>query len=110
VRRPRGAALASISVLVVSAAIVSFAESYRALMIWATAHGLHGIWAALFPIQVDSFIAVGELALFVALADRWTVRSRCGAWLVTGLGLAVTPPVRPVAVASVTKTVERRFD
>jgi len=89
-RRPRAAALAGISMLVVSAAIVSFAESYRALMIWATAHGLHGAWAALFPVQVDSFIAVGELALIVALADRWTVRSRVGAWLVAGLGLAVS--------------------
>jgi hypothetical protein len=37
--------------------------------------------------MVDVFIAVGELALFVALADRWPVRSRTGAWVVVGAGL-----------------------
>jgi hypothetical protein len=89
-RRPRAVALAAISLLIVSAAIASFAESYRALVIWASAHSLHGLWAGIFPLQVDSFIAVGELALFVALADRWSVRSRCGAWAVTALGLAVS--------------------
>jgi hypothetical protein len=36
------------------------------------------------------FIAVGELALFVALADRWAPRSRAAAWLVTLAGLAVS--------------------
>ena len=36
------------------------------------------------------FIAVGELALFVALADRWVARSRFAAWAVTLLGLAVS--------------------
>jgi hypothetical protein len=40
--------------------------------------------------MVDVFIAVGELALFVALADRWPVRSRTGAWVVVGAGLAVS--------------------
>ncbi len=35
------------------------------------------------------FIAVGELALFVALADAWHRRSRMAAWLVTLTGLAV---------------------
>jgi len=40
--------------------------------------------------QVDTFIAVGELALFVALADSWTVRSRAAAWTMTVLGLAVS--------------------
>jgi hypothetical protein len=42
------------------------------------------------PLQVDAFIAVGELALFVALADSWSVRSRTAAWTVTVLGLAVS--------------------
>jgi hypothetical protein len=63
-------------------------ESYRALVIWADGHGLHGIWALLFPLQLDTFIGVGELALFVGLADGWSVRSRIGAWAVTHAGLA----------------------
>jgi hypothetical protein len=44
----------------------------------------------IWPLQVDVFIAVGELALFVALADRWRVRSRTAAWAVTLAGLAVS--------------------
>jgi hypothetical protein len=44
----------------------------------------------IWPLQVDVFIAVGELALFVALADRWASRSRAGAWAVTLAGLAVS--------------------
>ena len=48
------------------------------------------MWAVAWPLQIDTFIGVGELALFVALADGWTVRSRAGAWAVTVLGLAVS--------------------
>ena len=84
------AALVAISVLVAGASLVSFAESYRGLYLWAHQHGLHGVWAAAWPLQVDIFIAVGELALFVALADGWSKRSRIGAWLVTLGGLAVS--------------------
>jgi hypothetical protein len=89
-RRPRAATLIAIAALVVAAAAASFAESCRALVLWATSHGLHGVWADLFAVQVDSFIAVGELALFVALADQWTTRSRALAWIVTILGLAAS--------------------
>ena len=60
---------------------MSFAESYRGLFDWAHQHGLPGIWAAAWPLQVDMFIAVSELALFVALADASARRSRIGAWL-----------------------------
>jgi hypothetical protein len=89
-RVPRSAALAAIAVLVAAASIVSFAESYRGLDAWAHEHGLAGPWAMIWPLQVDVFIAVGELALFVALADRWAARSRLAAWAVTGCGLAVS--------------------
>jgi len=89
-RVPRAAALAAIAVLVASASLTSFAESYRGLFDWAHEHGLSGLWAAVWPLQVDVFIAVGELALFVALADSWSRRSRSGAWTVTLGGLAVS--------------------
>ena len=89
-RVPRQAALAAIAVLVAAASLVSFGESYRGLYDWASRHGLHGPWALAWPLQVDSFIAVGELALFVALADRWRPRSRVAAWAVTLAGLAVS--------------------
>jgi hypothetical protein len=89
-RVPRSAALVAIAVLVAAASVVSFAESYRGLYAWAHEHGLAGPWAVIWPLQVDVFIAVGELALFVALADRWAPRSRLAAWAVTGCGLAVS--------------------
>jgi len=89
-RAARRAALALIAVLVLAASLVSFAESYRGLYLWADRHGLHGLWAAIWPLQVDVFIAVGELALFVALADAWRARSRAAAWPVTLAGLAAS--------------------
>jgi hypothetical protein len=86
----RTAALALVAVLVIAASLVSFAESYRGLYLWAHRHGLAGIWAAIWPVQVDVFIAVGELALFIALVDQWRTRQRAAAWLVTIAGLAVS--------------------
>src|SRR5215813_8507475 len=87
---PRAVALAVIAVLVAAASAAAFAESYRGLYDWAAGHGLAGAWAVIWPVQVDVFIAVGELALFVALVDRWAPRSRWAAWAVTGAGLAVS--------------------
>ena len=89
-RVPRRAALVTIAALVAAASLVSFAESHRGLYLWARHHGLSGAWAVIWPLQVDVFIAVGELALFVALADAWDRRSRLGAWAVTLAGLAVS--------------------
>jgi hypothetical protein len=89
-RTPRRAALITIAALVAAASLASFAESYRGLLDWAREHGLYGTWAWIWPLQVDVFIAVGELALFVALVDAWGKRSRIGAWVVTGVGLAVS--------------------
>jgi hypothetical protein len=82
--------LIAIGVLVAAADVASFAESYRGLYLWALAHGLAGVWAYGFPLMVDSFMLVGELALFVALADSWATSSRVGAWAVTALGLAAS--------------------
>jgi hypothetical protein len=77
----RVAALTAISVIITAADSAAFAESYRGLWVWARNHGLSGFWAAAFPLQVDTFIIVGELALFVAMV---------GAWAVTLLGLAAS--------------------
>lgn len=86
----RGAALWGIAVLIVTAAGAAFAESYRGLWLWAQHHGHAGFWAAAFPLQVDLFVAVGELVLFVAMTDRWSWRDRAGAWTVALLGLAAS--------------------
>ncbi len=90
IRRLRFAALVAVGVLVATASLVSFAESYRGLYLWAAHHRLSGAWAVAWPLQIDVFIAVGELALFIALADRWPVRSRLLAWSVTIGGLAAS--------------------
>ena len=41
-RGPRRAALVAITVLVAGASLVSFAESYHALYLWAARHGAGG--------------------------------------------------------------------
>lgn len=86
----RGAALTAISVIITAADSAAFAESYRGLWVWARHHGLSGFWAAAFPLQVDTFIVVGELALFVAMVDQWERRHKAGAWAVTMLGLVAS--------------------
>lgn len=89
-RKPRLAALLAIAVITAAASVTSFAESYHALFLWSTGHGLAGFWAWFWPLQIDVFIAVGEMALFVALADRWPATARYPAWAVTGLGLGAS--------------------
>lgn len=89
-RVPRAVALWVVSFLVTAGIAVSFLESYRALYWWATRHAVTGVWAMLWPIQIDAFVAVGELALFVALVDLWKVRHRSLPWLITAGGLAVS--------------------
>jgi hypothetical protein len=89
-RGARVLALAAVATLVAAASVASFMESYRALYDWAHEHGLSVRWSAVWPLQIDTFIAVGELALFVALVDAWQRRSRILPWVVTLAGLAVS--------------------
>ncbi|HEY1705936.1 MAG TPA: DUF2637 domain-containing protein [Trebonia sp.] len=86
----RAAALWGIAALIATADGAAFTESYRGLLEWAEHHLLGGFWAAAFPLQVDLFIVVGELVLFIAMADRWGWRDRLSAWAVAALGLAVS--------------------
>jgi hypothetical protein len=98
--RARGAALAVISFLVAASTLVAFGESYRALYLWASHHGVPGGWALVWPAMVDTFVCVGELSLFVALTDCWSPRSRLFAWSVTLTGLAVSVAANVGHVAS----------
>jgi len=86
----RTAALAATGVLITVSTMVAFAESYRGLYQWSTEHGLSGFWACVWPLQVDSFVAVGELTLFAATVSRWPGRARVMPWAVTIAGLAVS--------------------
>lgn len=86
----RTAALWAVAIVVGTADIAAFSESYRGLFEWAEHHSLNGFWAAAFPLQVDLFIVVGELVLFIAMTDTWGRRDQAGAWAVALLGLAVS--------------------
>jgi hypothetical protein len=86
----RAAALWGVAALIATATGSAFTESYRGLFEWAEHHGFGGFWAAAFPLQVDLFIAVGELVLLVAMLDAWRRRDQAGAWLVALAGLAVS--------------------
>ena len=86
----RNTALAVIAALVAASALVSFGQSYRGLYDWARAHGLPREWAPTWPLMVDVFVAVGELALFVSLVDGWPRRSRWAGWAITFAGLAAS--------------------
>ena len=42
------------------------------------------------PAEIDVFLAVGELALYVAYLDGWPARQRAWPWATTLTGLAVS--------------------
>jgi hypothetical protein len=84
------AALFMIVVLILASATASFAESYRGLFEWAGRHDQSGLWQAFWPLMVDVFIAVGELALFVMIVRGFRHWSRWPAWAVTIVGLVVS--------------------
>lgn len=82
----RWVALAVIAAITLTATAVAFAQSYEGLKGWASHHLLTGGWAVIWPLQVDAFILVGELALYVAVVERWPVRRHVLGWVVTSLG------------------------
>jgi len=86
----RQIALIAIAVIEAATTLASFAESYRGLYLWALGHELTGVAAAGFPLQVDTFLAIGELVLFIGLVDQWPTWSRWPAWLVTVVGLIIS--------------------
>ena len=88
--RWRFAALIAIAALVVLASAAALVESYFGLLAWARHHGYTGLRAYLWPLQVDVFIVVPELLLFVALVDGWRARYRLAPWLVAAAGLTVS--------------------
>lgn len=97
----RTAALGLAGILTTAAVIVSFMESYRGLYEWAVHHRMSGIWALLFPLQIDVFIAVPEIVLFIATVDSWDWRGRLGAWTLAlaGLGASIGGNIGHVASA-----------
>ena len=88
-RRTRKAALYLIGLIVLVATTVAFVQSYDGLYQWARRY-LDDGWARTWPLQIDAWIAVGELALYVAYRDGWPARRKVWPWLAAATGLVVS--------------------
>ena len=64
--RTRRAALYAIGTIAILASVNALAHSYAGLYDWAIHHRLGGWQAMSWPAEIDVFLAVGELALYVA--------------------------------------------
>jgi hypothetical protein len=88
--RTRKAALYAIAVIAILASANALAHSYAGLYDWAAHHRLTGWQAMSWPAEIDVFLAVGELALYVAYLDGWPTRHRVWPWATTLVGLSVS--------------------
>jgi hypothetical protein len=88
--RTRRAALYAIAVIAIAASANALAHSYAGLYDWAAHHRLTGWQAMSWPAEIDVFLAVGELALYVAYLDGWPSRQRIWPWATTLVGLTVS--------------------
>src|SRR5260370_4223817 len=87
--RTRKTALYAIGVIAILASANALAHSYAGLYDWAIHHRLTGWQAMSWPAEIDGFLAVGELALYVAYLDGWPVRQQIWPWTTALVGLAV---------------------
>jgi hypothetical protein len=88
--RTRRAALYAIGLIAVAASVNALAHSYAGLYDWAVHHRLGGWQAMSWPAEIDVFLVVGELALYVAYLDGWPARQRVWPWATALTGLAVS--------------------
>ena len=88
--RTRQAALYGIGVIAILASANALAHSYAGLYDWAIHHRLSGWQAMSWPAEIDVFLAIGELALYVAYLDGWPARQRIWPWATALTGLAVS--------------------
>src|SRR5690348_6021576 len=88
--RTRRTALVAIAAIAIAASVNALAHSYAGLYAWALHHRLTGWQAVSWPAEIDVFLAVGELALYVAYLDGWPARQRIWPWTTTLAGLVVS--------------------
>jgi hypothetical protein len=88
--RTRRVALYAIGAIAIGASVNALAHSYAGLYEWAVHHRLTGWQATSWPAEIDVFLAVGELALYVAYLDGWPARWRIWPWATALIGLAVS--------------------
>jgi hypothetical protein len=82
--------LYAIAAIAIAASANALAHSYAGLYAWALHHRLTGWQALSWPAEIDVFLAVGELALYVAYLDGWPARHRVWPWATTAVGLVVS--------------------
>lgn len=87
--RSRALAIYLIAAIVVTGTVIAFIQSYDGLYEWARRYLSDG-WARTWPLQVDAWIAVGELALYVGYRDRWPAKKRIWPWVAALTGLAAS--------------------
>jgi hypothetical protein len=88
--RSRRAALYAIGAIAIVASANALTHSYAGLYDWAVHHSLTGWQAMSWPAEIDVFLAIGELALYVAYLDGWPVRQRIWPWATALIGLGVS--------------------
>lgn len=88
--RSRRAALYAIATVAILASINALAHSYVGLYGWAKTHGMTGWQATTWPAEVDVFLVIGELALYIAYLDLWPTRHKTWPWITAAVGLAIS--------------------
>jgi len=88
--RTRRTALYAIGIIAILASADALTHSYAGLYGWAMHHRLGGWQAWSWPAEIDVFVVIGELALYVAYLDAWPGRQRLWPWMTAVLGLIVS--------------------
>ena len=88
--RTRRAALYAIGAIAIVASANALTHSYAGLYDWAAHHSLTGWQAMSWPAEIDVFLAIGELALYVAYLDGWPAGQRIWPWATALIGLGVS--------------------
>lgn len=88
--RTRLAALYAIGAIAVLASANALAHSYAGLYDWASTHRLNAWQSLSWPAEIDVFLVIGELALYVAYLDGWSGRHKVWPWATTITGLIVS--------------------
>ena len=88
--RTRRAALYAIGTIAILASANALTHSYAGLYDWAIHHRLGGWQAMSWPAEIDVFLAIGELSLYVAYLDGWSAKHRVWPWVTALIGLSVS--------------------
>lgn len=86
----RRIALYAIGVVAVLGSGNALVHSYAGLYSWAVQHRVSGWQAMTWPAEIDVFLVLGELALYVAYLDGWPVRQRLWPWVTAVTGLVIS--------------------